>query len=358
MMDAESRIIRVNKATEKTFRLPAGEIIGRHCWEVVHGTLRPIPECPSVPARKNLRRETAEYVLNGKTFEIIVDPIIGADGKYAGAVHILRDITVRKQAELEKEKLNQDLVEKKREMENFLYITTHDLRGPLVNIQGFSQNLARYLKELRRLLFAAPLPPETGRALEKLTGGSIPEALKFVLESSNKMDGLITALLKVSRMGRVEMKPETLEMNGLLKTILDSLYYHLEECGGKIKCGSLPPCKADPAAVSQIFTNLLDNAVKYRHKDRPLAVSVTGELKGELAVYAVTDNGSGIPAADLPRIWNVFFQPGKTSRAPGKKGEGIGLHMVKLMAEKSGGGISVESKDGEGTVFRVRLPAV
>ncbi|MCX5793035.1 MAG: PAS domain S-box protein, partial [Elusimicrobia bacterium] len=87
MMDAESRIIRVNKATEKTFHLTAGDLIGRHCWEVVHGSRQPIAECPALPAKKKMRRETAEYGLNGKIYEIIVDPIVGADGKYAGAVH-------------------------------------------------------------------------------------------------------------------------------------------------------------------------------------------------------------------------------------------------------------------------------
>jgi len=266
------------------------------------------------------------------------------------------DITRRRLEEMEREKLSFDLAEKKRELENFLYITTHDLRSPLVNIQGFSQNLEGYTAELRRLLDRAPLPPETGQAVEKLAGTSIPAALEFVLESSRKMDMLISALLKVSRMGRVEMKPENLEMNGLLKTIMASLRYHLEGARGTVKIGSLPPCKADPAAVSQIFTNLLDNAVKYRHKERALAVTVSGSVEGDMAVYEVADNGAGIPADSLPKIWSVFYQPVK-SLTPGKKGEGIGLHMVKLMAEKNGGSIGVESKDGEGTVFRVRLPA-
>ncbi len=269
---------------------------------------------------------------------------------------VMTDITERKRLEEEKERLNASLLEKNREMENFLYITTHDLRSPLVNIQGFSQNLERYLGELRRLLAALTLPPGTGPALEKLTAGSMPEALKFVLESARKMDALIASLLAVSRLGRVEMKPETVEMNALLKTILASLRYHLEDAGGEVKCGSLPPCKADKAAVSQIFTNLLDNAVKYRDKDRPLVVNVTGEVKGNMAVYTVADNGSGIPAADLEKVWSVFYQ-GRAAKAPGKKGEGIGLHMVKLIAEKNGGGITVDSKEREGAVFSVRLPA-
>ncbi|MEI7527324.1 MAG: PocR ligand-binding domain-containing protein [Elusimicrobiota bacterium] len=268
---------------------------------------------------------------------------------------LAREIVERKLAELEKEKLNSELTVKNREMENFLYVATHDLRSPLVNIQGFSNNLVAYLDEVRTMLAAAPLPPETRQALDKLTAERIPAALKFIIGSSRSMDALITTLLKVSRIGRVEMKPETLEMNALLKTILDSLHCQLKDADGKITCGNLPRCKADPVAANQIFTNLLDNAIKYRHRGRALAVNISGKVKGGMAVYTVSDNGAGIPEADLVKIWSVFCRP---EAAPERKGEGIGLHTVKHLAEKNGGGVTVESKEGAGTAFCVRLPAV
>ena len=288
-------------------------------------------------------------------FRSTVFPVMNAFRKMEYFAVMYEDITALKQAELEMKKLNLDLVEKKKEMENFLYITTHDLRGPLVNIQGFSRNLERYASELRVALEAAALPPELKKTLDKIAGESIPGALKYVLESLRKMDSLIMALLKVSRLGRVEMKPETVEMNELLEKLRTSMQYQLEESGGELRSGNLPPCKADPGAVSQLFSNLLDNAVKYRDKGRPLVVTVEGEVKGGMVTYAVTDNGSGIPTADLHRIWNIFYQP---ARVPGREGEGIGLPMVRLIAEKNGGGIRAESKDGLGTVFYLELPAV
>ncbi|MDO8802866.1 MAG: HAMP domain-containing sensor histidine kinase [Elusimicrobiota bacterium] len=143
-------------------------------------------------------------------------------------------------------------------------------------------------------------------------------------------------------------------MNGLLKNITSSLRYQLEEAGGQIEYGVLPPCSADPAAASKLFTNLLDNAIKYRHKDRAPVVNVTGEVKGAMVLYTVADNCSGIPAADLSRIWNLFYQP---ERPHGSKGEGIGLPMVRLMVEKNGGAIRMESEEGKGSVFYVELPA-
>ncbi len=275
------------------------------------------------------------------------------DGVITAYRGIIRDITERKQAELEIQKLNLDLIKKNEEMENFLYITTHDLRGPLLNIQGFSRSLESYAGELDAALAAVPLTPETRGTLEKLVKEHIPESLKFILASARKMDSLIASLLKVSRMGRMVMNPETLEMNELLKKVLDSMRYQLDEAGAKIIPGDLPRCKADPGAVSQLFTNLLDNAVKYRHKGRALVVNVTGAVKGGMAVYAVADNGSGIPAEDIHSIWDLFY---RFKAAEGEKGEGIGLPIVKRIIEKNGGTIRVESEEGKGSVFYVELP--
>lgn len=268
-------------------------------------------------------------------------------------IKLRETLSERDRAEREIQKLNRDLIEKNEEMESFLYITTHDLRGPLVNIQGFSQNIERDIRELLEILTAAPLPPGAKERLGTLAGQRIPDGLKFVLESSGKIESLISALFKVSRVGRVEMKPEAVEMSGLLKKILDSLRYQLDEAGGKVNLGDLPCCKADLCAANQIFTNLLDNAVKYRHKDRALVVNVSGEVKGNMAVYSVTDNGSGIPAMSIYRIWDLFYRPGAITD---KKGEGIGLSIIKRLAKKNGGNVRAESKEGEGTVFYVELP--
>lgn len=276
------------------------------------------------------------------------------DGKPARVIGVRMDIDKRKRAELEVEKLNRDLLEKHAEMENFLYITTHDLRGPLINMLGFSQNLERYANELREALDPAR-PPDAARVTPaELAGERIPSAVGFIAESARRMDSLITSLLKVSRAGRVEMKPATVDMNELAGKVLDTLRYQLERAGGEISCGDLPPCKADPGAVSQIFTNLLDNAVKYRAAGRPPRIKVAGERREDMVLYTVADNGAGIPAADLGGIWNLFHSRGlgRTSA-----GEGIGLPMVRRLTEKNGGRIWAESREGEGSVFHVGLPA-
>jgi len=267
---------------------------------------------------------------------------------------MIQDITVRKRAQLELEKLNRELTVKKEEMENFLYIATHDLRSPLVNIQGFSQNQRRYLGELNQLIKDAALPAaDKARALE-LAGQSMPEAMAFVSDSAQKMDRLITALLKVARLGRLELQPGAVEMNALMKGVCSSLEYRLGALGGAVAAETLPACLADAEVVSQVFTNLIDNALKYRHPDRKPEVKVSGEVTGAgTALYTVKDNGAGIRAGDIDKIWEIFYR----ADVSGENGEGIGLAMAKRMVEMSGGRIRVESREGEGSAFFVELPA-
>lgn len=267
---------------------------------------------------------------------------------------VIHDITDKRQAEQRIVKLNRDLRAKNQEMENFLYITTHDLRSPLVNIQGFSQNIGRYLKELRDALSGLQASQEEKAVIDKLAGEKMPAALDYVLSGSRKMDALITALLKVSRAGRVEMRPERLDAAAVLQKVADAMRFQLEQCGAELKAGALPACWADQGALSQVFSNLIDNAVKYRAEGRAPLIEVSGERAGDKVVYRVTDDGPGIPAGDLDRIWNVFYSH---ERADARKGEGIGLPMVKRLVEKNGGSIKAEAAPGRGVIFIIELPA-
>jgi PAS domain-containing protein len=205
------------------------------------------------------------------------------------------DITERKTVQLEIEKLNRSLVEKNREMEKFLYIASHDLRGPLVNIQGFGQNLLERLTLVREKALAGDAcDPE----LKALLAEKIPRDLGFIAESAAKMDRLITALLRVSRLGRAVPRPEKLDVNALLDRTLSHISFRAETEGAGIKRGELPPCFADRESVEQIFANLLENAIKHRHPDRKPLIEVTGRLEGGRAVYEVRDNGAGISPAE------------------------------------------------------------
>lgn len=362
----DTGIISNNMEAERVLGLTADQMAGKKAidpaWRFVSEDLRRL-ELKDYPVNRaisslapfsgqvlGIQRPDRDYIT---WVSVGATPILAAGGGLERVVVNFVDITARKQAEIEMERLNRELVESKQEMENFLYITTHDLRSPLVNILGFSRNLEGYAKELLEALAPADLPPETKKELEAIAAGRIPEALKFVTESSLRMDALISALLKVSRLGRVEMKPAVVDMNAALKKAADAIRYQLDAAGGTVTVQPLPPCKADPGAVDQIFANLLDNAVKFRRADRPPLIKVAGETAGSRVIYTVTDNGAGIPAANLPRIWDVFY---RTAGAHGEKGEGIGLPMARRLAERNGGSIRAVPQEGEGSVFSVELP--
>lgn len=269
-------------------------------------------------------------------------------------VKLANTLEARNRAQAELERTAKALREKNQEMENFLYITTHDLRSPLVNIQGFSQNMENYLNELRAAVAGLAAPREEKAAIEKLAGEKLPAALEYVLSGSRKMDVLITALLKVSRAGRVEMLPVRVNAAEVLQKVGEAMRFQLEQSGAELRIGELPACRADPGALGQVFSNLLDNAVRYRAEGRAPVIEVSGERTGDKAVYRVSDNGPGLPAGDLGRIWNVFYSH---ERAGARKGEGIGLPMIKRLVEKNGGAIKAEAAPGRGLVFTIELPA-
>ena len=267
------------------------------------------------------------------------------------------DITARKQAELQKAVLMAALEEKERELANFLYAATHDLRTPLVNIQGFSGRLGEYLKELQAALAQAALPEELKKITAVLMAESMPEALGYITGGTLKMNQLLSALLKVARLGRLEMTPAPLNMNAVVKSVADTFAFELERTGGAVTLSPLPPCTADAPAISQVFANIISNAIKYRDPARKLEIVVTGRLKDPAtALYTVCNNGLSIPAADLEKIWGLFYSGGAPDAA-GEKGEGIGLTVAKRIVCLSGGKIHAESKEGAGAAFYVELPA-
>jgi len=274
------------------------------------------------------------------------------DTPIAGLVGVILDITERKRAELQLEALTQELSTKNRELEEIVYAASHDLRSPLVNIQGFSRKLEKSCRRIAEILAetvpSGTLPDE----IQTLLGESIPKSLHFIHASTAKMDTLLAGLLKLSRLGRMPLVIQQIDMNGLMTDILSTLEFQIQSSGAQVQVGDLPPCRGDRDQINQLFTNLIDNAIKYRHPQRSPVITVTGAMDGEQAVYQIRDNGIGIAKESMEKIWTIFHRV-DPSATPG---EGLGLAIVKRIADRHGGTVRLESTPEEGSVFVVTLP--
>lgn len=249
-----------------------------------------------------------------------------------------------------------DLQRANDEIQRFAYIVSHDLRSPLVNVMGFTAELEAATKPLAELVDRVETdhPDLLTKEAAQAAREDLPEAAGFIRSSTQKMDRLINAILKLSREGRRVLTPEPIDLTVLVEGIRDTLAHRTDEVGGEIRIVEpLPDLVHDRLAVEQILANLIENAVKYRAPDRPALVEVSGEIVAGRALIDIKDNGRGIDAKDHARIFDLFRRSGPQT----EPGEGIGLAHVRALAYRMGGTIECMSEFGRGSTFRLSMPA-
>jgi PAS domain S-box-containing protein len=358
LVDRTGRFTFVNNRLSEMGGFAPGEMVGMHYSRFV-----PETDLPALVERQILARsvesETFEMPLLRKDgtlmdTRISVASVVDAQGAPTALAILVTDISIRKKAERDRERLVGELEQKNKELETLLYVASHDLRSPLVNIQGFSQRIAKSLGEIRKADEAAGSLEELRSAMAPHVEDRMPASLEFIRASGSKMDAIINGLLTLSRAGRMVLRAEALDMNALVQTCVAAQAFQLQSVEGTVQVEGLPSCKADPLQVAQIFSNLLDNAVKYRDPDRPLRVLVTGRPAGGSSVYCIEDNGVGIAPEHQDRVWEIFQRLDPMGPI---QGNGLGLTLVRRMAERNGGRVRVESAPGAGCRFILELPA-
>jgi signal transduction histidine kinase len=293
---------------------------------------------------------------------IAIIGVIG--GAVIVAAQYTRDIVLARRevetlnATLEKrvDERTEELIRANQEVQRFAYIVTHDLRAPLVNIMGFTSELQASLGSIQSYVLADNKAPSVDDILEARRAASedLPEAIGFIRSSTKKMDGLINAILKISRDGRRELKIERVDIKALVETGAAAVTHQISESDGEITiAGNLPTVISDRLSLEQVFGNLFDNAIKYQSPDRPLRIAVNARNSGRAGfVIEFTDNGRGIAPEDHERVFELFRRSGTQD----KPGEGIGLAHVRSLMRNLGGDIVVKSELGQGTTFVLRLP--
>jgi PAS domain S-box-containing protein len=289
-----------------------------------------------IATKQQVRGEVPFTGTNGRRiYEYIFVPVLGADGTVEAVAGTTRDVTERKQSEEHLRKLAGDLAEADRRKNEFLAMLAHELRNPLAAIRTAADILG--------------------------FGGSTADVTAILQRQTGHVVRLVNDLLDVSRImqGKVELRRETVELAEIVnraveiaRPLIDGQQHQFVR--------SLPSepiwLDADPVRLAQAISNLLANAAKYTELRGTIRLSA--ETSGEEAVIRVQDNGIGIDAATLPRIFDLFAQAERSiDRSQG--GLGLGLTVAKSLIETHGGSISARSEGpGKGSEFAIRMPVV
>ncbi len=238
------------------------------------------------------------------------------------------------------------------DMETLMHVISHDLRAPIVTIQGFCQELTMACDRLKTLFEEEAMSESTRDHVNPLVMQEIPEAVRFIRAGADSVNSVTSGILRFIRLGQIDIQWARLDMNKLMTGIVSSMEFQLKQKGVVLHIGDLPDCMGDEVLVTQVFANLIDNAQKYLDPSRPGEITISGNSDNILSAYSISDNGVGIPPEQYARVFQVFHRLNPQHG----KGEGLGLAIVQRIIDRHQGKIEVESELGKGTTFHVQVP--
>lgn len=334
------RIIDCNQAYTKITGIEPKNALGKLATEVYGTEQAPyLQEYATVCATgANLEYKTYFAPLD-KHF--LISAVSIGTGRFATITADITDI----------QKVQEVIVGKNKELENYLYVASHDLRSPLVNIQGFSQRLEQQTRDLKKIIENALIDKNLLPEIDKLINENIQKSLRFILSNVTKMDALINGLLQLSRTGKIGINIKKIDVNKLFQNIVATFNYQLTECDASVKIENLSDCYGDENQLNQLFSNLISNAFKYKDKERKLCIVISSVIHFNKVIYSVKDTGIGIDTNQINKIWDLFYRIDPLS----VEGEGLGLSLSKQIVNKHKGKIWAESVEGVGSTFYAEL---
>ena len=338
-----------NTAAETLLRIPHGDYVGQNIRL----------ETPILLGDPDLFLGLIQGTISTQYFEVektVMEEVRVYDVRvFAGApgqvVVNFIDITERRRADKAIAHGQKLLADKNNELEQLIYVATHDLRSPLVNVEGFSWELSRSLKTV----FDAVEENQDSSHMEPILRSELPEmnmAIERIRLGINQMSRLLNGLLHLARLGRDPVHIGPIDMNTYIPQLYGVFRSRLEQANVLWEQEELPTCIADPVLLSLVFSHLIDNAIKYLDKSRRGKIRIEGHVESNRSVYRVVDNGIGIEDIYQQKIFDLFYQLNPREY----QGEGLGLPVIRLIMNRLDGEIHVESKVGYGSVFVVILP--
>lgn len=372
--DRSLRLVAINNRYLDLFKHSYGisqhDVLGRTLLELLRDVHRfDSPVYNGVLKNAHQALDTGQLVRCEEQFEMpwgslytesVYVPIFASSNTCRYILYTARDIGERKQAEAKIRQLNEGLEQRvkdrtielekaNKEIKQFAYIVSHDLRAPLVNLKGFAAELRADLETVREgcAEFLPLVDPTRRKKMIQAVEEDIPEALRFIESSANSMDNFAKAILKLSRLGRLHLELVEVNARSLVNEILHALAYQINQRGITVTIGDLPVVKADYVSMEQILGNILTNAVNYLDPSRPGEIEISAEQEPDETVFHIRDNGRGIDETDMDKVFAPFRRAGKQDTP----GEGMGLAYVQTLVHRHGGRIWCQSQSGVGTTF-------
>ncbi|MGO4883870.1 MAG: sensor histidine kinase, partial [Bryobacteraceae bacterium] len=341
--DVNSCISYLNPVAEALTGWHTAHAVGRRLDEVFRIINEESRQALENPVTKVLREGKIVGLANHTLLitrdgrELAIDdsgaPIRNGQGESVGTVLVFRDVTERRADEAQLERQAAELRRANGELSQFAYAISHDLREPLRNIANFTELLVRQ--------YSKPLEADTRTHVD------------YILNGVSRMEALLNDLLAYSQVGGGEARHGLVATNGVVEKVLADLHSAIVESGAQVTADYLPQVCGHEPQLTQLFQNLIGNAIKYRSV-RPLRIHIGAQRsKGEW-VFSVRDNGVGI----APEYHDIIFGVFKRLHGRDIPGTGIGLAICAKVIERHGGRIWVESQPGEGSEFFFSLAAL
>lgn len=337
--DLSGVITSWNRGAERIFGYTAAEAVGQRITLIAPPER--ISEMPTILERikRGERIHHFESVRQAKdghrvNVSLTVSPIFDGAGQIVGASKIARDITERKLAEETFARQTDRLVRANADLQQFAYITSHDLKEPLRIVVSCTEMLL-------------------SKSAEKLNAEE-RQLLNFVINAGKRMNTMIADLLPYARTLSEDLPFERVMISQAVDWAINNLHVAIQSSGAEISYdpNALPAVHGNKLALVQLFQNILSNAIKYRGPERP-KIGIWAERDNGRWQFSVRDNGIGIAPAYHERIF-LLFQRLHKQDCPGS---GVGLALCRKIVQAHGGDIRVESEEGKGATFLFSLPA-